>query len=96
MAYLTGDIPVGAYESNRLANLGIGHAAIDAGGGYTYLNDKTGLEFSAVAGITYNWENTHTELQERNRLPSRLGRLPVPFGELGAWRRGLCVLPVDG
>jgi hypothetical protein len=33
MTYLTGDIPVGAYD--RLANLGIGHAAIDGGGGYT-------------------------------------------------------------
>src|SRR6266581_7650485 len=28
MTYLTGDIPVGAYDPARLANLGIGHAAI--------------------------------------------------------------------
>jgi hypothetical protein len=60
MAYITGDIPTGAYQSSRLSNLGIGHGAIDAGGGYTYLNNTTGLEFSAVAGVTYNWENTHT------------------------------------
>jgi hypothetical protein len=33
MTYVTGDIPVGAYDSNRLANLGIGHGAIDAGDG---------------------------------------------------------------
>ena len=70
MAYLTGDIPVGAYQWSRLANLGIGHAAMDAGGGYTYLNDKTGLEFSAVAGVTYNWENTHTNY--RNGIDSHL------------------------
>ena len=70
MTYLTGDIPVGAYQSNRLANLGIGHGAIDAGGGYTYLNDKTGLEFSAVAGVTYNWENTHTNY--KNGIDSHL------------------------
>src|SRR5262245_60188790 len=38
MVYITGDIPVGAYDPNRLANLGIGHGAIDAGGGYTYFN----------------------------------------------------------
>jgi hypothetical protein len=31
MTYLTGDIPVGAYNSTRLANLGIGHGAVDAG-----------------------------------------------------------------
>jgi len=36
MTYITGDIPVGAYEPQRLANLGIGHAAIDGGAGYTY------------------------------------------------------------
>jgi hypothetical protein len=28
-----GDIPVGAYDSMRLSNIGIGHGAIDGGGG---------------------------------------------------------------
>jgi hypothetical protein len=70
MTYLTGDIPTGAYQSSRLSTLGIGHAAIDAGGGYTYLNGKTGLEFSAVAGLTYNWENTHTNY--KNGVDSHL------------------------
>lgn len=58
MTYLTGDIPTGAYNSQRLANIGIGHAAIDAGAGYTYLNEKTGHEFSVVMGVTYNLKNT--------------------------------------
>ena len=70
MTYVTGDIPSGAYQSSRLANIGIGHGAIDAGGGYTYLNDKTGLEFSAVAGLTFNWENTHTDY--KNGVDSHL------------------------
>jgi hypothetical protein len=60
MTYVTGDIPVGAYDSTRLANLGIGHAAIDGGGGYTYFNPATGHEFSAVAGFTYNFKNPDT------------------------------------
>jgi hypothetical protein len=60
MVYITGDIPVGAYDPNRLANLGIGHGAIDAGGGYTYFNPQTGHEFSAVLGFTYNFENQDT------------------------------------
>src|SRR5262249_35917060 len=30
MVYLTGDIPVGAYDPSRLSNVGIGHGAIDA------------------------------------------------------------------
>ena len=70
MTYLTGDIPVGAYNPSRLANLGIGHAAIDAGGGYTYLNTTTGREFSAVLGATYNWENSKTNY--KNGIDSHL------------------------
>ena len=63
MTYLTGDIPVGAYDPSRLANLGIGHAAVDGGGGYTYFNPATGHEFSAVAGLTYNFKNQDTQYQ---------------------------------
>jgi hypothetical protein len=63
MTYVTGDIPVGAYDSARLANLGIGHGAIDGGGGYTYFNPATGHEFSAVAGFTYNFKNQDTQYQ---------------------------------
>jgi hypothetical protein len=63
MTYVTGDIPVGAYDPNRLANLGIGHGAIDAGGGYTYFNPQTGHEFSAVLGLTYNFKNPDTQYQ---------------------------------
>jgi hypothetical protein len=63
MTYLTGDIPVGAYDPNRLSNLGIGHGAIDAGGGYTYFDPQTGHEFSAVVGATYNLINPSTHYQ---------------------------------
>jgi hypothetical protein len=63
MTYVTGDIPVGVYNSSSLANLGIGHGAIDAGGGYTYFNPTTGHEFSAVLGGTYNFENQSTQYQ---------------------------------
>ena len=63
MTYVTGDIPVGAYSPTRLANLGIGHAAVDAGGGYTYFNPQAGHEFSAVAGFTYNFKNQDTQYQ---------------------------------
>jgi hypothetical protein len=66
MTYVTGDIPVGDYNSNRLANLGIGHGAIDGGLGYTYLDPTKGHEFSVVAGLTYNFINPDT--QYRNGL----------------------------
>ena len=63
MTYMTGDIPVGAYDSARLSNIGIGHGAIDAGGGYTYFNPATGHEFSGVLGFTYNFQNQSTQYQ---------------------------------
>jgi hypothetical protein len=61
MTYVTGDIPVGAYDPRRLANLGLGHGTIDGGGGYTYFNPQTGHEFSATGGFTYNFKNTDTQ-----------------------------------
>jgi hypothetical protein len=63
MAYVTGDIPVGEYDRTSLANIGIGHYALDGGLGYTYLNPQTGHEFSAVAGLTHNYINPYTNYQ---------------------------------
>jgi hypothetical protein len=63
MIYAAGDVPVGAYDETRLANFGIGHAAIDGGAGYTYFDPSTGHEFSILAGLTYNFENQHTDYQ---------------------------------
>ncbi len=60
MTYITGDVPVGLYNSANLANIGIGHGAIDGGIGYTYFDPKTGHEFSAVFGLTGNFENPST------------------------------------
>ena len=63
MVYGFGDIPVGSYNSTRLSNIGIGHGGIDLGAGYTYLNPATGIEFSGVAGFTYNFKNQTTQYQ---------------------------------
>jgi len=63
MTYATADVPVGTYDPTRLANFGIGHAAMDGGAGYTYLDLETGHEFSAVSGFTYNLKNTNTDYQ---------------------------------
>ena len=63
MIYGTGDVPVGAYDPKRLANLGIGHGAIDGGFGYTYFDETRGLEASAVTGLTYNLVNPDTNYQ---------------------------------
>jgi hypothetical protein len=63
MIYGMTSIPVGAYNPNRLVNLGLGHTAIDVGGGYTYLNPKNGWEASAVTGFTYNFKNPDLDYQ---------------------------------
>jgi len=63
MTYITGNIPIGEYNAASLANLGLGHQALDAGGAYTYFNPQTGNELSATLGFTYNFENVHTQYQ---------------------------------
>jgi len=63
MIYTMLGVPVGSYEVGRLANIGTNHWSVDVGGGYTYLNTNTGREFSAVAGLTYNFENPDTDYQ---------------------------------
>jgi hypothetical protein len=63
MVYMTGNIPVGTYDSTRLANFGLGHGSIDGGVGYTYFNPQTGHEFSVVTGLTGNFVNSSTNYQ---------------------------------
>jgi len=63
MTFIDGNLTVGRYDQARIANLGLGHNAIDAGGAYTYFDAKTGREFSATLGFTYNFENAHTQYQ---------------------------------
>ena len=63
MVYGMANLPVGAYDASRLVNLGLGHWAVDAGGGYTYFNPQTGNEFSAVTGFTYNFKNPSLDYQ---------------------------------
>lgn len=63
LAYAMAGVPVGDYEVGRLANIGLNHWSVDAGGGYTYFNPTTGRELSVVAGATYNFENPDTHYQ---------------------------------
>jgi hypothetical protein len=56
-----GRVPVGIYDPTRLATMGLGHWATDAGAGYTYLNEQVGFEWSAVVGFTYNFIKPYTQ-----------------------------------
>jgi len=55
------NIPVGFWELRNLANIGFNRWAIDTTGGVTWLDPKIGLELSAAAGFTYNFENPDTD-----------------------------------
>ncbi len=68
MVYMTGDVPVGAYDPSRLSNIGIGHGAVDGGLGYTYFNPQTGHEFSGTLGYTSNMENHSTQYRNGTDL----------------------------
>ncbi|MBR0692269.1 transporter [Bradyrhizobium lablabi] len=63
MVYIFGNIPSGTYDSNRLANLNYGYTAVDVGGAYTYLDPKSGHEFSVLAGVTYSGKNHNLQYQ---------------------------------
>jgi len=62
MAYVMGSAPVGTYDPNRLAGVGLGHWAVDWGMGYTYM-PASPFEFSVTAGMTYNFINPTTQYQ---------------------------------
>jgi hypothetical protein len=65
MVYVSGNIPSGAYDPNRLANPSFGFTAVDFRTGSTYLNPKTGHEFSVVGGM-------NEALQYRNGIDFHL------------------------
>jgi hypothetical protein len=62
MTYVTANVPVGAYDANRLSGIGLGFWATDGGLGYTFAN-QAGFEFSLTAGVTYNFMNRNTQYQ---------------------------------
>lgn len=68
MVYATGNVPVGNYDPSRLATAGLGRWAVDGGAGYTYYDEKSGREFSAVLGLTYNFMNPSTAYQSGMNL----------------------------
>jgi len=67
-------------------NVGTNHWALDGGGGYTYFDEDTTREFSAVLGFTYNFRNPDTDY--RNGLSMHLD-WSASQGLAPQWRAGL-------
>lgn len=74
MIYVTGNMPSGTYDPNRLSNLSFGFTAVDFGAGYTYLDPKSGHEFSVAGGFTYSGMNN--ALQYQNGIDFHLDWVP--------------------
>ena len=95
MVYATAGVPVGVYDPTRLATMGLGHWATDAGAGYTYLNEQVGFEWSAVVGFTYNSINPYTQYRSGIDRTLGLGDFAVSHGKITHRRRRLCLQPAD-
>ena len=54
------NVPIGAYDKNKITNMGFNHWAFDATAAATWLDPKRGLEASVAAGFTFNGENPDT------------------------------------
>ena len=53
--------PTGGYDAGRIANVGKNYWTFEPTIGATYLNPKNLLEFTALAGVDINTENTDTD-----------------------------------
>ena len=55
--------PTGDYDSDSLANAGLNYWTFDTDFAATYLNEKTGQDYSINIGYNYNTENQDTDYQ---------------------------------
>jgi len=61
MVYVMGVLPTGKYQRGFYPDVGLNRPAVDVGWGFTWLDTKLNLEFSAVLGFTFNAVNTATD-----------------------------------
>lgn len=60
--------PTGKYDTDDLANTGLNYWTFDTDVTATYLNEKTGQDYSVNIGYNYNTENTDTDYQTGQEL----------------------------
>jgi hypothetical protein len=60
--------PTGEYDTDDLANTGLNYWTFDTDFAVTYLNEKTGQDYSVNIGYNYNTENSDTDYQTGQEL----------------------------
>jgi hypothetical protein len=60
--------PTGEYDTNDLANTGLNYWTFDTDVAMTYLNEKTGQDYSVNIGYNYNTENSDTDYRTGQEL----------------------------
>ena len=60
--------PVGEYDVDQLANIGVNYWTFESDLAATYLNENTGQDYSVVAGYGYNTENDDTDYKSGDEL----------------------------
>lgn len=60
--------PLGFWKVGNASNIGFNRSALDVTPAVTWLDPKIGLELSAAAGFTYNFENPDTKYKTGNEF----------------------------
>ena len=69
------NVPIGDYQAGEIANVAFHRWAVDLYGGVTSLDMKTGREFSALGGFTFNGENPDTDYKTGTEFHLDFGAL---------------------
>jgi len=67
--------PTGEYNVNNFVNTSLNHWALEFDYAYTFLDPKTGLEFDAAPGYTFNFENPATNYQNGQEFHTDLAAI---------------------
>ncbi len=83
--------PTGAYDKNKLANVGKNYWTFEPAVSLSYLSSKIGLELTGFVGVDFNTKNSDTEYQSGTQLHvdvTAAEHLPLLGGAIGVGANG--------